>query len=366
MKYSDPRHRHCTLPSTVDLSSLSMFESDNSITPPPHSEPPSGTISVDCDTLEDYARGYGFEFCDRPNRIFTDALPRFLEVFREAGVRATFFVIGRDLVEPEHRAVFEQALAEGHELANHTWSHPRQFAGLTWGEKYQEVRRTHDLVAAQLGVEMQGFRAPCYDMNSDGAMLIERLGYRYDSSVHPSPVVSMFDLVVWIKSFFRKWELRSNCLVNGFAPAVPYFPSTDSLWRRGEPRSLIELPTNVWPWLRIPFYGTWHLMFGAGWFRNGLNLLARCRIPLNYHFHAVELLGLHEDAIDLRFSCHPGMQLPLVAKIELIRNTILSAQDTYRLMTTAELACEAAENLTRSNAVELIPGLSACEEALCH
>ena len=96
----------------------------------------------------------------------------------------------------------------------------------------------------------------------------------------------------------------------------------------------------MWPWLRVPFYGTWHLAFGEGWFRRGLRMLARAGVPLNYHFHAVELLGFEEDAIDSRFACHPGMHLALADKTALVRHSLRSMCSHYRLMPTLELADE--------------------------
>lgn len=49
--------------------------------------------------------------------------PALLDVLGAAGVKATFFVLGRNLVERRHIAI--RAAREGHELGNHTYSHAR-------------------------------------------------------------------------------------------------------------------------------------------------------------------------------------------------------------------------------------------------
>jgi len=49
--------------------------------------------------------------------------PLLLDVLGAAGVRATFFVLGRNLVE--RRAIAVRAAREGHELGNHTMTHAR-------------------------------------------------------------------------------------------------------------------------------------------------------------------------------------------------------------------------------------------------
>ena len=57
------------------------------------------------------------------------SMPALLDVLAGAGCRATFFVLGRNVCEPawgaasEARAMCVRAAREGHELANHSWSH---------------------------------------------------------------------------------------------------------------------------------------------------------------------------------------------------------------------------------------------------
>lgn len=59
-------------------------------------------------------------FDNGPEPAVTD---RVLDVLGAAGVRATFFVLGSKLAEPERRALAKRAHAEGHWIGNHTWSH---------------------------------------------------------------------------------------------------------------------------------------------------------------------------------------------------------------------------------------------------
>src|SRR5262245_61022121 len=59
---------------------------------------PFGSISIDMDTLSDYAGGYGFAYDTKPDPVYTRGLSRFLDIFGEQGIRATIFVIGRDAV----------------------------------------------------------------------------------------------------------------------------------------------------------------------------------------------------------------------------------------------------------------------------
>jgi peptidoglycan/xylan/chitin deacetylase (PgdA/CDA1 family) len=59
--------------------------------------------------------------------------------------KATFFVIGRHLTSKKLRASAVRALREGHELGNHSYSHPR-FSEISVERAEKEIRRTHDLI----------------------------------------------------------------------------------------------------------------------------------------------------------------------------------------------------------------------------
>ena len=49
--------------------------------------------------------------------------PRVLDELSRADIKATFFVLGSKLADPERRAIAKRAHAEGHWIGNHTWSH---------------------------------------------------------------------------------------------------------------------------------------------------------------------------------------------------------------------------------------------------
>lgn len=56
--------------------------------------------------------------------------PRVLDVLAQADIKATFFVLGSKLAEPERRAIAKRAHAEGHWIGNHTWSHKQPLGTL--------------------------------------------------------------------------------------------------------------------------------------------------------------------------------------------------------------------------------------------
>src|SRR5258707_13622864 len=86
------------------------------------------SVSVDLDPIDCYWRIHalpGAPPARARHAILRRCLPRFAELFARHGVRATFFVVARDLDEDaEGRARLAGLARDGPELASHTYSHP--------------------------------------------------------------------------------------------------------------------------------------------------------------------------------------------------------------------------------------------------
>jgi len=52
-----------------------------------------------------------------------EVTPHVLDVLRKRGIKATFFVIGEKLTDPERRLLAARARDEGHWIGNHTYTH---------------------------------------------------------------------------------------------------------------------------------------------------------------------------------------------------------------------------------------------------
>ncbi|MEN9207109.1 MAG: polysaccharide deacetylase family protein [Gloeomargarita sp. GMQP_bins_14] len=93
-------------------------------------------------------------FDDGPHGRYT---PRILDILRQEGVRATFFVQGR--MVRQNPAIVRRIQAEGHEIGNHT-THHVNLTSLSAGEFRQEVRTTQDLVCQLTGSQPRYLRPP--------------------------------------------------------------------------------------------------------------------------------------------------------------------------------------------------------------
>jgi peptidoglycan/xylan/chitin deacetylase (PgdA/CDA1 family) len=73
---------------------------------------------------------------------------------------ATFFALGNELEKDERRATVSRLVAEGHELGNHTYSHPGDLAGLSDSQILDELSRTTVLIEQVAGVPPVHWRVP--------------------------------------------------------------------------------------------------------------------------------------------------------------------------------------------------------------
>ena len=110
-------------------------------------------------------------FDDGPYPMYTPAL---LDLLRRHGARATFFVTGAGV--RDHPELARQIAEEGHELANHTFSHRRE-ADLTPTELESEVIAAEREIELATGHRTRFFRPAGGGMSPSMLDTVGRLGY---------------------------------------------------------------------------------------------------------------------------------------------------------------------------------------------
>ncbi len=93
-------------------------------------------------------------FDDGPSEKLT---PKLLELLAAHHIKATFFVIGENVAE--HSDIVARAAREGHEIANHTWSHPN-LGKMSDENVRRELRRTDDAIKSAIGTRPTLMRPP--------------------------------------------------------------------------------------------------------------------------------------------------------------------------------------------------------------
>ena len=291
------------------------------------------TIQVDLDGLWTNLHYYGYESPLSPDTLFTSGLRRYLDLFEELGIKATFFVIGKDIEVPEKRALLLEAHQKRHELANHTFTHPFGFRKLSLKEKITEIKLGERAIISVAGKKPLGFKAPGYDTDAEVMSILAEQGYLYDSSIIPT---SAYPLLMRINSVLTRSLHRTHGprWSWGMAPNAPYHPSLKKIWGKGT-SPLLEVPCTTLPGLRIPIHATFAVKLGYPFFRSALEIVKRRGIPLNYEFHAADLSDTITDA---RLGHLNGLSLE--KRYLLVRKMLQSISKHYRIVTSTELAGE--------------------------
>lgn len=108
-----------------------------------------------------------------------------LDLFEEAGIKATFFLLG--WVAERYPALMRQIVAAGHEIANHGYDHARVFT-LSPDEFRADLDRSQKIIEDTSGQKVTGYRAPSFSIDQRTPWAHEILaeaGYAYSSSVAP-------------------------------------------------------------------------------------------------------------------------------------------------------------------------------------
>lgn len=113
---------------------------------PPIPTPPS----VDCSAVSCVA----LTFDDGPSGATT---PRLLDMLADADVPATFFMLGSQAQAFPN--IVSDIAAAGHELGNHTWSHP-DLTGLSPAEINAQLTDTNETIAEITGITPKVMRPP--------------------------------------------------------------------------------------------------------------------------------------------------------------------------------------------------------------
>lgn len=84
--------------------------------------------------------------------------PRLLDILKEEKVHATFFLLGKNHVK-KHPDMVRRLAAEGHEVANHTWTH-QVLTDREPDEIRAELKQTQDAIAEITGKKPRLMRPP--------------------------------------------------------------------------------------------------------------------------------------------------------------------------------------------------------------
>jgi peptidoglycan/xylan/chitin deacetylase (PgdA/CDA1 family) len=134
-------------------------------------------------------------FDDGPHPIHT---PRLLDELKTAGVLATFFVVGKNLETSEGMDLVRRASDEGHQIGNHTYSHP-YLTKLNEDQIREQISKTESLIG-KMNKGVKIFRPPYGHHDSLVDHVAQSLGYR--------TVLWNVDTLDWNEEHRARWVER--------------------------------------------------------------------------------------------------------------------------------------------------------------
>lgn len=119
--------------------------------------------------------------CTRPNSFafaIDDGIPEFaqtvMSVIKSEGIKVTFFTVGAALLDESTNltSVYREALADGHQVALHSFTHPKMEGLPATRDIEWEIKEDVAAVKQTLGIESKYFRPP---FGNEGARFREAL-----------------------------------------------------------------------------------------------------------------------------------------------------------------------------------------------
>lgn len=112
-------------------------------------------------------------FDDGPKEKLT---PELLDLLAKHHIKATFFVVGQMVAE--HPEILARAAREGHEIGNHSWSHPN-FLKMSDEGVRRQLRQTDDAIKEAIGKRPTLMRPPYGNLSPRQQKWVhDEFGYR--------------------------------------------------------------------------------------------------------------------------------------------------------------------------------------------
>lgn len=190
-------------------------------------------IQVDCDGEHALSSHYGERLWNKEaHDIFYLTINNIVLLLKKFNLKATFFVVGKDLEDSYKVNILRNVVLEGHEIANHTYTHPNNLSKMKPSDIQDEIRKTNRIIFDNLGVEVKGFRAPNFDIGTNTLNILAKNGIIYDCSLLSTP---------W-KPLLRALK-GENIIFSNYLGRISFIPSS---------MHIMEIPVSTFPYFKFP------------------------------------------------------------------------------------------------------------------
>lgn len=116
--------------------------------------------------------------CDK-NYSMLDGINVYRELLSINEIKSSFFILG-ELAKPL-KAIIREIAQEKHDIGSHGLDHTRPLK-MTLPQFSNDLLQSKNIIEEIIGVQVEGYRAPCFSMDRDRLNLVKKAGFNYDSS----------------------------------------------------------------------------------------------------------------------------------------------------------------------------------------
>ena len=203
---------------------------------------------------------------------FNIVFNRIENIIDKYDIKLSIFVIGKDLEDKNNLKYVSEWHKNGHEIGNHTYTHPINFGVLDKEIIYNEIKKTHELIEKAIDEKPVGFIAPNWNSSKRVLSVLNDLDYKYDHSFFSSPIL-LLGLVKLFYNFLKvavkqrelpqtytlKEIFQRKDYLTMFTGKTKPFVTKESYYRsfKGQGIKIYPIPS----WFRLPYWLTIDFVF---------------------------------------------------------------------------------------------------------
>ncbi len=285
---------------------------------------PQASMSLDLDNLWSYLKTHGDEEWKSFPSYLPVVVPRILEFLEQRNLKITFFVVGQDARQPQHREVLRRIADAGHEIGNHSFHHEPWLHLYSRRQLVSELEVTEQAILAATGQRTVGFRGPGFSYSHDLIVELAARAYLYDASTFPTFLGPVARAYYFLKSRLSKQQKTERKILFGkFSAGLR--PNKPFLWNVDQSQ-LLEIPVTTMPLLKLPMHAS-YLVYLASYsklvadlyFRTAVSMCRVCHIRPSMLLHPTDFLDV-TDAPQMSF--FPAMKLSARVKVAILHRCL--------------------------------------------
>jgi len=296
---------------------------------------PIASISLDLDNQWSYMKTHGDEDWKNYPSYYDIFVPYVLDILKELDIKITFFIVGRDAVEPQNKIALKRISDEGHDFGNHSFNHEVWINQYNTEQLHEELGKAEKAILEATGKKTVGFRGPGFSWNNTILETLVDRQYLYDATTLPSFIGPFARMYYFWKSDFSKDERRKRkslfgSFSEGFRRMKPYFFKLES------GNKILEIPITTVPFIRIPFHMSYLIYINnvspllmKAYLHFAIFLCKLTRTPVSFLLHPLDIIG-GDKIKELAF--FPGMNVESEKKIEVFKNVIEILKRNFNLV----------------------------------